>query len=119
MSILLIISNTIRLGIINRSREIEIINLMGGTHGFIRRPFLYTGAVQSFLGAALAWLLTNLTLYLLAQPVTRLTTLYQSEFQIGWVDPGLAAIVIICAVLLGLLAARLTVDRFLRGLKPG
>ncbi len=118
ISILLVISNTIRLGITNRAQEIEIINLVGGTHGFISRPFLYIGAIQCFLGGVLAWSLTNLTLFLLAKPVEQLAALYQSEFQVGWIGPGLAGGVILGAVLLGLIAARLTVNRFLQGLKP-
>jgi len=73
--ILLVISNTVRLGITNRASEIEIIDQVGGTKSFIRRPFLYIGAIQCLFGALLAWLITSLTLYLLVKPVARLADL--------------------------------------------
>lgn len=118
IGILLVIGNTVRLGITHRAAEIEILDQVGGTRSFIRRPFLYHGAIQSLLGGLLAWLLTNLTLYLLAKPIRELATLYQSDFRIGWAGFGLGFGVIGLAVLLGLIAARVTVDRHLRRVRP-
>ena len=119
IGIVLVISNTVRLGIINRASEIEIIDQVGGTHAFIRRPFLYAGAIQCLLGSLLAWGLTNITLYMLARPVARLALLYESDFRIGWAGSGTALFVSVIAVLLGLLASRFTVDRYLGSLTPG
>ncbi|MGI9316236.1 MAG: permease-like cell division protein FtsX [bacterium] len=119
VGIVLVISNTVRLGIINRAAEIEIIDQVGGTHAFIRRPFLYAGAVHCFLGSLLAWGLTNVSLYMLARPVSRLAVLYESDFRIGWAGPSIALFVAAVAVLLGLTASRFTVDRHLGSLTPG
>src|SRR5690606_22659785 len=44
-TLLLVIGNTIRLHIENRRTEIEVIKLVGGTDGYVRRPFLYMGAL--------------------------------------------------------------------------
>ena len=54
LAVLLIIGNTIRLAVLNRRDEIEIIKLIGGTNAFIRRPFLYVGALQGLLGGLAA-----------------------------------------------------------------
>ncbi|MBX2868189.1 MAG: permease-like cell division protein FtsX [Acidiferrobacterales bacterium] len=116
--ILLVISNTVRLGITNRASEIEIIDQVGGTRTFIRRPFLYIGAIQCLLGTLLAWLVTGLTLYLLENPVAELATLYQSQFSIGYVSVPVVLAVTVCVTLLGVLAARITVDRYLVKLRP-
>ncbi|HVW68328.1 MAG TPA: permease-like cell division protein FtsX, partial [Steroidobacteraceae bacterium] len=43
--VLAVIGNTIRLEILNRRAEIEVTKLVGGSNGFVRRPFLYTGAL--------------------------------------------------------------------------
>ena len=66
LAVLLIIGNTIRLAILNRRSEIEVIKLIGGTDAFIRRPFLYAGLLQGFFGAVVAWLLVTLGLLLLS-----------------------------------------------------
>ena len=39
-----LISNTIRITIISRSREIQIMRLVGAKNGYIRGPFLLEGA---------------------------------------------------------------------------
>lgn len=53
------ISNTIRLAVFSRRREITIMKLVGATDWFIRRPFLLEGMLLGGLGAALAMLLTT------------------------------------------------------------
>ena len=39
--------------------EIEVSKLIGATKGFIRRPFLYFGAIQGAVGGAAAWLIIS------------------------------------------------------------
>lgn len=51
---ILLIANTIRLGIYARRKEIGIMKLVGATNWFIRVPFIFEGAVQAALGALVA-----------------------------------------------------------------
>ena len=46
-----LISNTIKITIQNRSREIEIRRLVGASNMFIRQPFFFEGIILGFLGA--------------------------------------------------------------------
>lgn len=48
------ISNSVRLAIMARKREIEIMRLVGASNGFIRGPFLMEGALHAVIGAAFA-----------------------------------------------------------------
>lgn len=48
---LFIISNTIRLTVFARRREIQIMKYVGASNGFIRWPFLFEGMVIGFLGS--------------------------------------------------------------------
>jgi cell division transport system permease protein len=55
----IIIGTTIRMAVLQRSREIAIMRLVGATNGFIRLPFLLEGLVKGLLGGGaaigLAW----------------------------------------------------------------
>jgi cell division transport system permease protein len=50
----IIIGTTIRMAVLQRSREIAIMRLVGATDGFIRRPFLLQGAIKGLLGGLVA-----------------------------------------------------------------
>src|SRR5438128_1796800 len=51
---IIIIGTTIRMAVLQRSREIAIMRLVGATDGFIRRPFLLQGAIKGLLGGLVA-----------------------------------------------------------------
>ncbi len=51
---LYIVASTIRLAVLARRDEIEILKLVGATDGFVKAPFLVEGTLQGTAGAALA-----------------------------------------------------------------
>ena len=51
---IIIIGTTIRMAVLQRSREIAIMRLVGATDWFIRLPFLLQGAIKGLLGGAIA-----------------------------------------------------------------
>jgi cell division transport system permease protein len=63
--VLFIIVNTIRLAVVARAEEIEIMRLVGASDAFIRWPFVFEGAMVGMLGAAL----TLLLLYVASDPI--------------------------------------------------
>jgi len=54
LATLLIVSNTIRLGIFARRDELEILSLVGASRPFVQTPFLLEGVVQGAAGGAIA-----------------------------------------------------------------
>jgi cell division transport system permease protein len=58
---LLIISNTVKLGMYDRKDEIAIMKMVGATNGFIRLPFVVEGFTLGMIGAGISfgllWLL--------------------------------------------------------------
>jgi len=116
--VLLILGNTIRLGIESRRDEIVIIKLVGGSNGFVRRPFLYTGLWYGVGGGALAALLVTAALWLLDEPIGKLASLYESAFQLQGLGVMGALNLIILGGLLGLAGAWLAVTRHLIHIEP-
>lgn len=117
-ALLLVIGNTIRLHIENRRIEIEVIKLVGGTDGYVRRPFLYMGALYGLGAGLLAWLVLVVGLDWLDGAVVPLSGLYGSDFSLAGVPLEDACSLIIGAVLLGYVGAWLAVARHLRELAP-
>ena len=118
LAVLLVVGNTIRLAIQNRRDEIVVMKLIGGTDGFIRRPFLYTGFWYGLFGGVIAWLLVSLSLSILRDPVERLTGLYQSQFELSGLDITTTGVLIGTSILLGLAGSWLAVGRHLRDIEP-
>ncbi len=118
LAVVLIIGNTIRLAVLSRREEIEVIKLVGGTNAFIRRPFLYTGLLQGAAGALTAWALVSLCLALLAGPIGAVADLYASSFRTEGLDSYSIAILVGVGTLLGWLGSRIAVGRHLGSLEP-
>jgi cell division transport system permease protein len=114
LAVLLIIGNTIRLAVVNRQTEIEIIQLVGGTPGFVRRPFLYSGLLQGLFGGLLAWLLVEASLLLLGGPARELAGLYGSSFALTGLEAQQGLSLAMAGALLGWVGSRLTVGWQLR-----
>ncbi|SDH46839.1 cell division transport system permease protein [Pseudomonas benzenivorans] len=118
MALLLVIGNTIRLHIENRRTEIEVIKLVGGTDSYVRRPFLYMGALYGFGAGLLAWLVLAFGLDWLNAAVVRLAGLYGSDFALGGVPAADGLSLLLGALLLGYIGAWLAVARHLSELAP-
>lgn len=117
-ALLLVVGNTIRLHIENRRIEIEVVKLVGGTDGYVRRPFLYMGALYGIGGGCLAWLLLIWGFAWLDDSVVDLAQLYGSDFSLAGVPWEDGISLLIGAVLLGYIGAWLAVARHLRELLP-
>lgn len=114
LAVVVVVANTIRLDVANRSHEIEVLHLVGASNGFIRQPFLYLGFWYGLLGALLALALLAACMLYLAEPLTRLLEAYGNRFEAS--GPGGAGIAVVLASggLLGLLGSWLAVQRYLR-----
>ena len=117
-ALLLVIGNTIRLHIENRRVEIEVIKLVGGTDSYVRRPFLYMGALYGLGAGILSWGILAFGLDWLNGAVVGLSGLYGSDFALGGVPPSDGLSLLLGAVLLGYIGAWIAVARHLRELAP-
>jgi cell division transport system permease protein len=118
LGVVLIVSNTIRLDILNRRGEIEVMKLVGASDGFARRPFLYSGIWYGFGGGVLALVLVAIASWVLARPVDQLASLYGSAFRLEGLGATLSAGVIGVSVALAWVGSWLAATRHIRAIEP-
>lgn len=94
LAVLLVVGNTIRLDILGRADEIEVMQLLGASSGFVRRPFLYSGLWYGAFSAALALLVIAVVEVTLSAPLQQLATSYDHRFSVRGLDllPALATL---------------------------
>ena len=118
LALIAVTFNTIRLQILTQREEIEVAKLIGATDGFIRRPFLYFGAMQGLLGGIMAWLIVTASLLLLNGQLGALAQLYASQFVLHPLSPGDSLSLLLFSVYLGWLGAWLSVAGHLSQIEP-
>jgi len=108
---LFIIINTIRLAVLARAEEIEVMRLVGASDAFIRWPFVFEGALVGFLGSVV----TLAILAAVAEPLSG----FMADFfrvlplQFGSLTRDLIALVMGAGVGLGILGSWLSVRTYL------
>jgi cell division transport system permease protein len=109
--VLFIIVNTIRLAVVARAEEIEIMRLVGASDAFIRWPFVFEGALVGLLGA----LITLGLLLAGSDPLSQAMVGFFNvlPLQLGSVARDTAALVLATGVGLGVLGSWLSVRTYL------
>ena len=118
LAALLVIGNTVRMDIQSRSEEISVMQMIGASNGFVRRPFLYSGLCYGLLGSLFALILVAAVELALAEPIGRLQDSYAHRFSLRGVDATVALVLIIVSALLGWLGAFFATARHLAAGRP-
>jgi cell division transport system permease protein len=113
LTVLLIIVNTIRMALMSRSDEIEIMRLVGASDAFIRWPFIFEGVLVGLIGAGV-----TLALLLAASgPISDLATAIAGQVPVGFsqtLTAQITGLVLAAGIGLGGVGAWLSVRTYLR-----
>lgn len=112
-ALLAVIGNTIRMQILTQQAEIEVSQLIGATKSFIRRPFLYLGAMYGLIGGLFALLITYAAISLFNQSLSELVREYQTDFSINLPDFTSASVLCLVSICIGLVSAYFAVSKSL------
>lgn len=112
-STVLIVSNTIRLTVFARRKEIEVMLMVGAAEWFVRWPFILEGVVQGLLGSAVAAALVGGS-YSLVVPKLIETVPFLPILSAAALLPTLIPSLIILGVIVGALGSFISVNRFLK-----
>jgi cell division transport system permease protein len=114
----LAVANNIRLDIAARELEIGVLQQLGAGDAYIRRPYIYFGALLGFFAGLLAMALLFLAGQLIQPSILALIDSYGSTFRFSPVPLVFPLAILIEAVLLGIFGAWLAVGHHLRQTRP-
>jgi len=112
--VLAAVFNTVRMQAMLQREEIAVARLVGATESFVRRPFLYLGALSGALAALAAIGAAALALTPLNNALQGLARSYGAEFALHLPGAPVLAAAVVGASILGALAARWSVTRSTR-----
>jgi len=117
-AVLFITGNSIRLELQNRRDEVLIAKLVGATHSFIQRPFLYTGFWLGLFSGILAWILVTLILFLMQTPIEALSGEYDGQFVLRYLNLFETFVLLVLTSALGVIGAWVVLLQQLKQIKP-
>lgn len=113
-AVMLIIGNTLRLIILQRREEIQVMKLVGASQAYTRRPYLYIGLVLGVVGGVLAWGMTFGFFTYLDTPLRQLSSLEQASTASMLPTVLETALFLTACSLLGWLGAMVAAQRHLK-----
>jgi cell division transport system permease protein len=108
----LLISNTIRLSLMARRREVAVMKLVGATDWFIRWPFVIEGVLVGAMGGVMAILLLLVAKVAFIDPFKQEFSLITATDTVNF--GALVAILLFASVLVSAAGSGLSLRRFLR-----
>ncbi|WP_163935405.1 permease-like cell division protein FtsX [Paraferrimonas sp. SM1919] len=114
----LVIANTMRLAIVNRRSEIEVMKLVGATDSFIRRPFIYRGCWLGMLSGFFAWLLINWLTQIIQDKLDPMLALYHNDYTLKALDLADLGYLLGITLTLSWLASTNSVSRHIKQFEP-
>ncbi|GAB0109924.1 permease-like cell division protein FtsX [Pseudoalteromonas distincta] len=117
-SVTLIIGNTIRLSIMDKKEEIQVMKLVGATNTFIHAPFLWTGIWYGVIGGLFAFISVGLMMWWLSSAVSSVAGVYQTSFSLIGLSLNELGFLILLATSLGFVGSYLSVNRYIKEIEP-
>lgn len=109
---ILLISNTIRLSLFSRRREVEVMKLVGATDSFIRWPFVIEGLILGAAGGLVAIVMLGLAKLTILDQLEGVATLISRPDMIQF--GPLIALLVLSSVAVAAAGSGLSLRRFLR-----
>lgn len=103
--------NTIRLQALNQRQEIAVARLVGATESFVRRPFLYVGAISGGISCLIAALLSRIILNPLNSALNRLAVSYDTQLALNLPSSGDLLVATLLIMVIAAMAARWSVTK--------
>ncbi|MDR3089126.1 MAG: permease-like cell division protein FtsX [Desulfobulbaceae bacterium] len=112
LTTIFMVSHTIRLTIMGRVDELELLRLVGATNNYIRMPFMLEGFLQGFLGSIIGLSALYALFLWIAHRVTGPELL--SMVRISFFSPGSILLIILLSIVLCAVGSHFSMYKYLR-----
>ena len=109
---IVIMSNTIRLTVFNRKKEINIMKYIGATDRFIKIPFVIEGIMIGFFGAIIAFIFISFGYVTLSDYIAKTLSLFKL-LPYMQVAPFTGLLFILTGGLIGMVGSLLSMRKYL------
>ncbi|MGH7766772.1 MAG: cell division protein FtsX [Candidatus Binatia bacterium] len=113
LATLLIVGNTVKLAIVARREEVEIMQLVGAPAGVVKMPFVIEGMLQGLFGAALSLVVLWLAFLLLQSELPRTLAVFTERDGLRFLAPESMALLFGLGWVMGAFAGFFSISRFL------
>ncbi len=110
---IVIISNTVKLTVFNRRKEINIMKYIGATDRFIRVPFVLEGLIIGFLGAVFAFLVVFWGYFALLKYISSINFSVFSLIGLGGIAPFIAILFVLFGSMIGVVGSAISMRKYL------
>ncbi|MFQ5850730.1 MAG: cell division protein FtsX [Candidatus Binatia bacterium] len=114
MASLLIVGSTVKLSIMARKDEIEIMQLVGATGGMIKAPFVIEGIIQGLVGASFSLFFLWLLFFFLSVRLPSSLGILMPKDQLHFLNLWQASFLLLLGWVLGAAGSLFSLRRFLR-----
>lgn len=111
---IVIISNTVKLTVFNRRKEINIMKYIGATDRFIRVPFVFEGIIIGFLGAVAAFIVVFWGYFAILKYLSSISFTAFELVGIWSVAPIIALIFVLFGCLIGVVGSSISMRKYLQ-----
>lgn len=111
---LFIISNTIRLTVFARRREIQIMKYVGATNGFIRWPFLFEGMIIGLIGSTVASILLCMGYGLILREMADAGLVFFSLIPFWPFMPYVSLLILAAGIVIGILGSAISLRKYMK-----
>ena len=111
---LFIISNTIRLTVFARRREIQIMKYVGATNGFIRWPFLFEGMIIGLIGSTVSSILLCMGYDLILREMADAGLVFFSLIPFWPFMPYVSLLILAAGIVIGILGSAISLRKYMK-----
>jgi len=113
LAVLFIVSNTIKLTVLARHDELEILALVGATPFFIKAPFLIEGMLQGAVGAVAAVFILTAGYYSMLANAVNFLSFNPADAGLTFLPPAYLAALVFGGVMLGFIGSLVSLKKLI------